>query len=68
MIPSIGNKRIIPIWLATVIVILMVILFSMLINRAREKEIVERFSRQQMTIARGVAAGVEDFISDVEKV
>ncbi|MBP9021225.1 MAG: PAS domain S-box protein, partial [Syntrophobacterales bacterium] len=67
MIPSIGNKRIIPIWLATVIVILMVILFSMLINRAREKEIVERFSRQQMTIARGVAAGVEDFISDVEK-
>ncbi len=67
MIPSIGNKRIIPIWLATLIVILMVILFSMLINRAREKETVERFSRQQMTIARGVAAGVEDLISDVEK-
>ncbi len=67
MIPSIGNKRIIPIWLATLIVIVMVILFSTLINRAREKETVERFSRQQMTIARGVAAGVEDLISDIEK-
>ncbi len=67
MIPSIRNKRIIPIWLATLIVILMVILFSMLINRAREKETVERFSRQQMAIAKGTAAGIEDLISDVEK-
>ncbi len=67
MTPSMENKRIIPIWLATVIVILMVILFSMLINRAREKEIVERFSRQQMAIAKGLAAGIEDLIADVGK-
>jgi len=66
--PSLGNKkRRIPIWLTTLIVIVMILLFSILINNAREKEVVEQFSRQQMAIARGAAAGIEDLISSMEK-
>jgi len=66
--PSLENKkRRIPIWLTTLIVIVMILLFSILINNAREKEVVEQFSRQQMAIARGAAAGIEDLISSMEK-
>jgi PAS domain S-box-containing protein len=62
-----AHKRKIPIWLATLIVIIMIILFSMLINNAREKEIVEQFSLQQIVIARGMATGFEELFSDVGK-
>ena len=62
-----NKKRRIPIWLTTLIVIVMILLFSLLINNAREKEVVEQFSRQQMAIARGAAAGIEDLISSMEK-
>jgi len=66
--PSLENKkRRIPIWLTTLVVIIMILLFSLLINNAREKEVVEQFSRQQMAIARGAAAGIEDLICGVEK-
>jgi PAS domain S-box-containing protein len=66
--PSLENKkRRVPIWLTTLIVIIMILLFSLLINHAREKEVVEQFSRQQMAIARGAAAGIEDLVSSVEK-
>ena len=54
--PSLENKkRRIPIWLTTLVVIIMILLFSLLINNAREKEVVEQFSRQQMAIARGLS-------------
>jgi hypothetical protein len=41
LIQSAKHKRRNPIWLTTLIVIIMIILFSLLINDAREKEIVE---------------------------
>ncbi len=57
----------IPIWLTTVAVIVFILLLALTVNQAREKDIVEQFSRQQMAIARGRATGIEDFISGIEK-
>ncbi len=57
----------IPIWLTTLIVIFMILLFSLLIYTAREKEMVEQFNRQQMAIAKGIAYGIENLISGIEQ-
>ncbi|MFB3925233.1 MAG: PAS domain-containing protein [Syntrophales bacterium] len=56
-----------PIWLTTLIVIVMILLFSLMIYNAREREMVEQFNKQQMAIARGTAAGIEDLIAGIEK-
>jgi PAS domain S-box-containing protein len=55
------------VWLATLTVIILIVLLALTINHAREKAILEQFSRQQATIANTAAAGIEDFISGVEK-
>ena len=60
------NMRI-SIWLTTAVVIAFILILALTVNYAREKGIVEQFSRQQMAIARGTATGIEDFISSVEK-
>ncbi|MBN2398497.1 MAG: PAS domain S-box protein [Deltaproteobacteria bacterium] len=57
----------IPIWLTTAAVIVLILLLALTVNQTREQGIVEQFSRQQLTIARGTATGIEDFISGVEK-
>lgn len=54
-------------WLATSAVVILIILLALTINHAQEKGIVEQFSRQQATIASGVAARIEDLIISVEK-
>ena len=60
-------KARIPIWLTTAAVIAFILLLALTVNQTREKDIVEQFSHQQMAIAKGMATGIEDFISSVEK-
>ena len=55
------------IWLTTLIVSILILLFALTVNHAREKAIVEQFSRQQATIASAAAAGIEDLLSGVER-
>jgi len=61
------NKTKIPIWLTSTAVILLILLLALTVNHAREREIVNQFSRQQTAIARGTATGIGDFISGIEK-
>ncbi|MEA1971302.1 MAG: cache domain-containing protein, partial [Thermodesulfobacteriota bacterium] len=61
-----ANIRV-PIWLTIAAVITFILILAFTVNHARERDIVEQFSRQQMAIARGTAAGIEDLISSVEK-
>ncbi len=61
------HKIKIPIWLTSAAVSLLIILLALTVNHAREKEIVNQFSRQQTAIARGTATGIGDFISGIEK-
>ena len=56
-----------PIWLNTVVVIVMIILFSVMINHAREKEAAEQYGKQYMAVAKGTAAGIDDLFDSVEK-
>jgi PAS domain S-box-containing protein len=56
-----------PIWLNTVILIVMIIIFSVMINHAREKEAAEQYGKQYMAIAKGTAAGIDDLFDSVEK-
>lgn len=55
------------IWLATSIVVLMILMFALTINSARERDMVEQFSKQQLAIARGTAAGIEELVVGIEK-
>ena len=63
---SLTNIRI-PIWLTIAAVTIFILILAFTVNHAREKDIVEQFSRQQMAIASGAATGIEDLISSVEK-
>ncbi|MGD1151925.1 MAG: PAS domain S-box protein [Syntrophales bacterium] len=60
------NLRV-PVWLTTLIVIIMIIMFSLMINQARVKESAEQYGKQYMTIAKGTAAGIDDLFDSVEK-
>jgi PAS domain S-box-containing protein len=53
--------------MTTIAVIVMILLLALTINRARENDMVEQYSRQQMAMARGWAAGIEDLIIGVER-
>ncbi|MBN1663885.1 MAG: PAS domain S-box protein [Deltaproteobacteria bacterium] len=53
--------------LTTIVVIVMILLLALTINRARENDMVEQYSRQQMAVAKGWAAGIEDLILGVER-
>jgi len=55
------------IWIATLVVIILIILLALTVNNAREKAIVEQFSKQQATIAGSVAHGAEDLIVNIGK-
>ncbi len=61
-----GNIKI-PIWLTTAAIIIFILIMAFTVNHARERDIIEHFSQQQVAIARGTAAGIEDLISSVEK-
>jgi PAS domain S-box-containing protein len=55
------------IWLATSTVILLIILLAFTVNNAKEKEMVELFSRQQLAYAQSTAARMLDILTRVEK-
>ncbi len=57
----------ISIWLTTSAVIILILLIALTIKHTREKAMVEQFSKQQMAIVRGTAAGIEDFLIGIEK-
>lgn len=57
----------ISICLATLAVIILILLIALTIKHAREKTMVEQFSKQQMAIAGGTAAGIEDLLISIEK-
>ncbi len=61
-----ANIRI-PIWLTIASVITFILILAFTVNHARERDIVRQFSQQQITIARGTAAGIEALISSVKK-
>ena len=60
------NLRV-PVWLTTLIVIIMIVMFSLMINQARVKESAEQYGKQYMTIAKSTAAGIDDLFDSVEK-
>ena len=60
------NLRV-PVWLTTLIVIIMIVMFSLMINQARINESAEQYGQQYMTIAKGAAAGIDDLFDSVEK-
>jgi len=60
------NRRV-PIWFTTLIVIIMIVMFSLMINQARVKESAEQYGKQYMTIAKSTAAGIDDLFDSVEK-
>ena len=57
----------ISIWLTTLAVIILILLIALTIKNTRERAMVTQFSKQQMAIVRGTAAGIEDFLIGVEK-
>jgi PAS domain S-box-containing protein len=60
------NLRV-PVWLTTLIVIIMIVMFSLMINQARVKESAEQYGKQYMIMAKGTAAGIDDLFDSVEK-
>jgi PAS domain S-box-containing protein len=55
------------IWFASVTVIILVILLALTVNHAREKDMVELFSRQQLAYAQSTAARMADIFTQIEK-
>ncbi len=56
-----------PVWLTTAVVVSMILLFSLLIYHAREREMGEQFNIQQLALAKIIVSGIEDLFSDVER-
>lgn len=55
------------IWFASVTVIILIALLALTVNHAREKEMVELSSRQQLAYAQSTAARMADIFTQVEK-
>ena len=55
------------IWLAGLIVILLILLLALTVNTAREKEMVDLFSRQQLASAQNAASRLTEILSQVER-
>lgn len=55
------------IWLAGIIVIVLILLLALTVNNAREKEMADLFSRQQLASAQNASARMTDIISQIEK-
>lgn len=56
-----------PVWLTTAIVVSMILLFSLLIYHAREKEMGEQFNIQQLALSKNLASRIEDLFAAVER-
>jgi len=55
------------IWFASLSVIVLVVLLALTVNHAREKDVVEIFSRQQLAYAQSTASRVADIFTQLEK-
>ncbi|MGD0022800.1 MAG: hypothetical protein ABSC54_10915, partial [Smithellaceae bacterium] len=55
------------IWFASVTVIILIVLLALTVNHAREKEMVELFSRQQLAYAQSTSARMADIFTQVGK-
>jgi PAS domain S-box-containing protein len=55
------------IWLASIAVIILILLLALTVNSAREKDMVEFFSRQQLANVQNTATRMADTFSQVEK-
>jgi PAS domain S-box-containing protein len=55
------------IWFASLTVIILIILLALTVNNAREKDMVELFSRQQLAYAQSTAARMTDIFTQIEK-
>jgi len=64
---SVNKRSRLSVWLSTLIVIVMIILFSLIINRAGEKEAVEQYGKQSVSLAKAIAAGIESLLDGIEK-
>jgi len=57
----------IPVWLTTFMVIVLILIFSLIIYGARERQTVEQFNAQQAAISKGISTGLEVLIAGIEK-
>lgn len=55
------------IWLTSLIVILLILLLALTVNNAREKEMADLFSRQQLASAQNASARMTEILSQVER-
>jgi PAS domain S-box-containing protein len=55
------------IWFASATVIILILLLALTVNHAREKDMVELFSRQQLAYAQNTAVRMADIFAQVEK-
>ena len=55
------------IWLASIAVIILILLLALTVNNAREKDVVELFSRQQLASAQNAATRLTDIFDQVGK-
>ena len=63
----IKHKMRFSIWMTTLAVIVLILLMALTVNRAREKDIINQFSLQQLAVARGTAARLETLFGNIEK-
>ncbi len=55
------------IWLASIVVVLLILLLALTVNNAREKEMADLFSRQQLASAQNAGARMAEILSQVER-
>ena len=55
------------IWFASIVVILLILLLALTVNNAREKEMVDLFSRQQLASAQNASARLTEILFQVER-
>ncbi len=55
------------IWLTSIVVILLILLLALTVNHAREKEMADLFSRQQLASAQNAAARITEILAQVER-
>ena len=55
------------IWLASIAVIILILLLALTVNNARERDVVELFSRQQLASAQNAANRLTDIFDQVGK-
>ncbi|MEE9910888.1 MAG: PAS domain S-box protein [Deltaproteobacteria bacterium] len=55
------------IWLTSIVVILLILLLALTVNNAREKEMADLFSRQQLASAQNASARMAEILAQVEK-